>query len=253
MQSTNQRRLLPPGNPGTTCPLRLFQTFLPSLVLSPPSPALGRTRRTSFSIFFPLNLSFFPLFSFLFSFCASYFFFLQVMLWVSGIPAAQRVGKLWKVGIFPSQKADGSCPVSRWSWGPERRVWPCPGCCHRAVPAPSGWVAALGAGDVPRCPAEEGSGLAAPLVLCSVPMRSEHPFARRVTTVPGSSRGIGGSGGNSSCRIQKFLPLGVLGLGPAGRMELKVTAKGGLGDFGTGVLPPVLANPGLELGENSLS
>lgn len=151
MQSTNQRRLLPPGNPGTTCPLRLFQTFLPSPVLSPPSPASGRTRRTSFSIFFPLNLSFFPLFSFLFSFCASFFFFFPpsdvvglrdprrtksrktLESWdfpfpesgreLSRVPLELRSGA---AGLALSRVLSPSCPGSL-GLGGRARGWRCPG------------------------------------------------------------------------------------------------------------------------------
>lgn len=47
------------------------------------------------------------------------------------------------------------------------------------------------------------------------------------------------------------------GLGPAGGVSrcgtaLKVTAKGGVGGFETGVPPPLWANPGLEAGEKPL-
>lgn len=264
LQSTNQRRLLPPGNPGTTCPLRLFQTFLPSPLLSPPSPASGRTRRTSFSFPPPSLFLFSPCFPFLFSFCGFYFSPLQVMLWVSGIPAAQRVGKLWKVGIFPSQKADGSCPLCPAGVGVRSGG---SGSVPGAVTEQSrllraGWPRS-GLAMSRGCPAEEGSGLAAPLVPCSVPMRSGHPFAPRGHRCPGQLSGSQGAAGApravGETEIRPLLlPLRVLGLGPAGGvsrcgMVLKVTAEGGLGDFGTGVLPSLLANPGLEVGENPLS
>lgn len=128
LQSTNQRRLLPPGNPGTTCPLRLFQTCLPSPPSLPSFTCFGKKKENLvFLFFFPLSLAFFSV--------------------LPPSPPSDIVG-LWDPRRTKSRKSQGSWVfpfpesrrelslVSRWSWGPERRLRLCPGCCYRAVPAP---------------------------------------------------------------------------------------------------------------------
>lgn len=162
--------------------------------------------------------------------------------------------------VSPSQRAEGAVPRVPLEQGPERRLRLCPGCWYRAVPAPPGWVAAVGVGDFlgsRRGGVWAGSSVCA---LLGARRGARIPFPRSVLS-RGSSGGARGQRGHLVLSEHTDpTPLSSRGSWGSARLEgvplgmvLKVTAKGGVGDFGTGVLALLSANPGLDVGEDPLS
>lgn len=244
------------GKPGHN----LSPSALSNLPALPPSllsfTCLGKNKENLVFLFFPLSF-FFSLFLCLFFFSSSIFFFFsfspQAMLWVCGIPAAQRVGKLWEVRVSPSQTADGSCPLCPAGAGSGAAG---PALSRVLVPSSPGPPGRGGRGRGWRFRGGVWAGSAACALL----------GARRGAGIPspavplsrGSSRGLRGQRGHfvlwKDTNSVPSPPPGGPGARPGWRSVplLQVTAKGGVGDFGTGVLPPLSAHPGMDVGENPL-